>query len=246
MPFPYFPAFVELVADGGSSLVVLTYSVNNAYSRVQIGTRLTHSVISVSWTCMLFHTSFVKWSRGSEASLRERWCSWLPSGRILKRLLPCELCIELKLILYRYEGRIDRAVTAVTCPTSNRKWGLEVSIGTSSGSYSVATMFAWKVLFVVQSRVKIVKVESELKVKIACWSSTIDSCHLSYVPQKSHLGILMSCGILACTNRKHSESGQCIPAYPTFLDTRVISKIYGQIYHALDLFKRYIGWNYQI
>jgi hypothetical protein len=108
VPFPYFPAFVELVADGGSSLVVLTYSVNNAYSRVQIGTRLTHSVISVSWTCMLFHTSFVKWSRGSEASLRERWCSWLPSGRILKRLLPCELCIELKLILYRYEGRIER------------------------------------------------------------------------------------------------------------------------------------------
>jgi hypothetical protein len=38
-----------------------------------------------------------------------------------------------------------------------------VSIGTSSGSSFVATMSTWKVLFVVQSRMKIVKVESELK-----------------------------------------------------------------------------------
>ena len=60
VPFPYFPAFVELVADGGSSLVVLIYKVNIVYSRVQIGIILTHSVISVSWTCILFHTSFVK------------------------------------------------------------------------------------------------------------------------------------------------------------------------------------------
>jgi hypothetical protein len=78
VPFPYFPAFVELVADGelesagDISGVVLIYKVKNGFSRVRIGTILTHSVSSVSWTCMLFHTSFVRLSKGSEASLRGR------------------------------------------------------------------------------------------------------------------------------------------------------------------------------
>jgi hypothetical protein len=74
VPFPYFPAFVELVDDvaGDISLVVLIYKVNNVSSRVKIGIILTHCVISVSWTGMLFHTIFVKLSKDSEASLRGR------------------------------------------------------------------------------------------------------------------------------------------------------------------------------